>query len=368
MDFFRGVALWMICVNHSQLNPLRNVVLAKFALADAAEVFVVLAGYAAGTVYGRALDRQGWPVAAGATMRRAGVVYVAHIVLVVAFAALVSAISEMLGESYIYNAKLAPLGDPGFEGVQQLLLLRFQPFNMDILPLYVVLLTLLAAVLPLLRSPGFLLGLSFAIYVAAQVLTLNLPKWPEEHWFFNPLAWQLLFFIGVVLGYSPLGESPRSVPFRGWLVVACVIYLLVSRPVHFLLPRVDALQVFAPFFPTPEGKTWLHPMRLLSLLAMAYLAGHFVPPEATWLRGRWAAPFVLMGQHGLPVFCTTVPLAFLSDVIINHSEHLGHWQWLEQAGLNVGVIVTLVSVAALAAWLKPARASEPAGGSYRTRA
>jgi hypothetical protein len=352
----------MVCVNHSQLNPLRNVVLAKFALADAAEVFVVLAGYAAGTVYGRALDRQGWPVAAGATMRRAAVVYVAHIVLVVAFAALVSAISEMLGESYIYNAKLAPLGDPGFEGVQQFLLLRFQPFNMDILPLYVVLLTLLAAVLPLLRSPGFLLGLSFAIYVAAQVLTLNLPKWPEEHWFFNPLAWQLLFFIGVVLGYSPLGESPRSVPFRGWLVVACVIYLLVSRSVHFLLPRVDALQVFAPFFPTPEGKTWLHPMRLLSLLAMAYLAGHFVPPEATWLRGRWAAPFVLMGQHGLSVFCTTVPLAFLSDVIINHSEHLGHWQWLEQAGLNVGVIVTLVSVAALAAWLKPARASEPAGG------
>jgi hypothetical protein len=178
------------------------------------------------------------------------------------------------------------------------------------------------------------------------------------------MAWQFLFFIGAVLGYRPPGASPRSVPLRGWLVVACVIYLLVSRPIHFLLPRMDALQVLAPFFPTPEGKTWLHPMRLLSLLAMAYLAGHFVPLEAAWLRRRWAAPFVLMGQHGLAVFCTTVPLSFLSDVILDQSEYLGHWRWVEQAGVNVGVILTLVSIAALAAWLKPPRGSELAGQAH----
>jgi hypothetical protein len=333
----------------------RNVVLAKFALADAAEVFVLLAGYAAGTVYGRALDRQGWATAAGATMRRSGVVYAAHILMVIVFAALVSWVAGVLGENYIGVAGLSPLADRGFDGIQQLLLLRFQPFNMDILPLYVVLLALLAALLPLLRYPGLLLVVSLFVYIAAQVLALNLTKWPEDQWFFNPLAWQLLFLIGAILGYCPPGAPRRSVPFRWWLIAACLAYLLISRPVHFLLPRVDVLQVVAPFFPTPEGKTWLHPIRLLSILAMAYLAGHLVSPEAAWLQGRWAAPFVLMGQHGLPVFCATVPLSFLSDIAIGHARGLF---WVTEGVVNIAVIVALVGIAALAAWLKPARLHE----------
>jgi hypothetical protein len=241
IDFFRGLALWFICVNHSQLNLLRNLTLAKFTLADAAEVFVLLAGYAAGIVYGKALDRQGWPLASGTIVRRAGVVYIAHVFMVVMFAALASEVSDTLSQNFTAMAKLDPLAEPGFEGVQQLLMLRFQPFNMDILPLYVVLLVILAVTLPLLRHPLALLGLSLAVYVAAYLLQLNFPAWPQGQWFFNPLTWQLLFLVGAALGYRPPGGDPRSVPLHMGLIVACIAFLLVSRPIHFLIPRADVL-------------------------------------------------------------------------------------------------------------------------------
>jgi hypothetical protein len=366
IDFFRGLALWFICVNHSQLNLLRNLTLAKFTLADAAEVFVLLAGYAAGIVYGKALDRQGWPLASGTVVRRAGVVYISHVFMVVMFAALASEVSDTLSQNFTAMAKLDPLAEPGFEGVQQLLMLRFQPFNMDILPLYVVLLVILAVTLPLLRHPLALLGLSLAVYVAAYLLQLNFPAWPQGQWFFNPLTWQLLFLVGAALGYRPPGGDPRSVPLHMGLIVACIAFLLVSRPIHFLIPRADvlpdalaaAIHSIKPLFPSPEGKTWLHPLRLLSILSLAYLAGHWVRPGAGWLQGLVAAPFVLMGQHGLAVFCSTVPLSFISDVAIGQAD--GSY-WPVQAGVNVAVLAVLLTVATLSAWLKPARASETGG-------
>ena len=71
---------------------------------------------------------------------------------------------------------------------------------------------------------------------------------------------------------------------------------------------------------TTIDKSALHPLRLVSILALAYLLGHAVPRDAAWLRGRLAAPFLLMGQHGLPVFCTGIFLSFLGRLALEQSD------------------------------------------------
>ncbi len=189
VDLLRGLALWMIFVNHAPNNALRPWTLHRFAFVDAAEVFVLLAGYAAGLVYGRALDRQGWGRTAGASLRRAGVVYVAHVLMVVVLAATVG----WLGMAdHVQQMGLSPFAERPFEALREVLLLRLQPTNADILPIYVVLLAALPAALPLLRRPALLLGLSFALWAAAWGLRLNLPTWPGGGWNLDPLAWQAL--------------------------------------------------------------------------------------------------------------------------------------------------------------------------------
>ena len=48
---------------------------------------------------------------------------------------------------------------------------------------------------------GLMLLASATLYLSARVFSLNLPTWPlEGSWFFNPIAWQLLFAIGLFAG------------------------------------------------------------------------------------------------------------------------------------------------------------------------
>ena len=59
IDFFRGLALIMIFVNHVPGNMFEIFTSRNFGLTDAAEIFVFLAGYAAALAYGRGIAEQG---------------------------------------------------------------------------------------------------------------------------------------------------------------------------------------------------------------------------------------------------------------------------------------------------------------------
>ena len=83
------------------------------------------------------------------------------------------------------------------------LLLKFKPANMDVLPLYIVLLGTFPLFLwLLLRRPMLALATSVAVYVLTLQFDVNLPAYPEGIWTFNPFAWQLLFVLrGMVCGW-----------------------------------------------------------------------------------------------------------------------------------------------------------------------
>jgi hypothetical protein len=327
IDLFRGVVLWFIFINHIPGNPLRSATLAGLTLADSAEAFVLLAGYAAGLVYGRSADRDGWRTTARAIMGRAWTLYLAHLLTFGALAALAFAASLAFDLPDLpASMGLDPLVKMPLRAIGEALMLCYQPVNLDILPLYVVFLSVLALALPLLRRrPSLLLLLSLALYLFARVFEVNLPAWGHRpHWTLNPFAWQVVFVIGILLGYRQPGAKPVSIPLRWWLVLVCILFLVVGRAMQFVstsgtlfeaIPgsaaaalEAVALSVF------PIDKTGEHPLRLLSILAVAYLVCHAIPAGAAWTRSAPAAPLVIMGQNPLPVFYIGILLSLCGRI------------------------------------------------------
>jgi hypothetical protein len=352
VDLFRGIALWLIFIDHIPGNWLGELTPRNIALFDATEAFVLLAGYAAGLAYGAALDRKGWPFAAAALLRRAGTLYVAHIFLFVVFAAQVGYSATTLeSNAYLDELNLDPFGERPYQALLQALLLRYQPAFLDILPLYIALLLLLAPALPLLRRKPLLLGLSAALYLAARLFDLNLPNWTDGVWFFNPLAWQALFCAGAALGYAPRGAPAPSVPYHRALVAAALLVLAAGAAATLITFHEPAWLDKAPerlaAILSGIDKTGLHPARLASVLAAAYLLGHGVGRGAGWVGGAAAAPFVLMGQHGLPVFCAGIFLSFLGRLALEQSD-----RGPMQLAVNLGGLAALVSIGAVAAWYR----------------
>ncbi len=58
-------------------------------------------------------------------------------------------------------------------------------------------------------------------------------------------------------------------------------------------------------------------------------------------------PFVLMGQHSLPVFCFGIFIGFIARLGLEADDST-----LMQLAVNLGGFVSMVAVAALAAWYK----------------
>lgn len=351
-DFFRGLALWVIFVNHTPGNWVAHVTPRNYVLADATETFVLLAGYAAGLAYGMVMDRQGWAFAASRVLGRVFTLYVAHIFLLVIFTAQVGYSAAALdAAAYLDELNLDPFTQDPYRALLEALLLRYQPSFLNILPLYIVLLAFFALAMPAMRRPWAMLGGSALLYGAVRMADINLPAWRSDGgWFFNPLAWQLLFFIGCAIGYRPPGGAPVTIPYRRWLAASSWLVLAVGLAaviVIFMLWEEVQERLPQPLLDFLAGidKTSLHPMRLASMLALTYLVAHGVPAGAAWLRARWARPFVLMGQQALPVFCVGIALSFLGRVALEMSD-----RWPMQAAVNLLGTGGLVGLAVLTAW------------------
>lgn len=351
IDLFRGLALVFIFWDHIPGNPLAQVTPRNVGLSDAAEIFVFLAGYAAVLAYGKLLQRDGYLVACLRILRRVWVLYVAHIFLLAVLMGIVFFTNNHVEQKDFVGAMGLDyfLSHPQ-QAVTDELLLRFKPNLMDPLPLYIVLLAALPVCLPLLlRWPVALLGASFVLYLLAPLPDMNLAGPQGGEWFFNPLAWQFLFFLG---GGAALHAQrrPADAPRPGVghpLFVACAVYLVLCAalalswkfpPLHAQwMPQALADLIY------PIDKTDLSPLRLLHFLALAYCVA-VVLPSGDWLR-RWPAREICrMGQYSLEVFCLGVVLAPLADAANNLlGEH-----WLVRFATAMAGLGLMM---ALAVWL-----------------
>jgi hypothetical protein len=362
LDFFRGLALVFIFIDHIPDNLVANFTIRNIGFSDATEMFVFISGYTAGLVYMAAMLRDGWLFASARIFRRVWQLYMAHIALFVVFTAQIAwTAAHFDNPGYAEEMNVVSFLKEPHIAIVQALLLSFKPVNLDVLPLYVVLLAALPVVLILLaQSQALTLLLSFALYVAASLLQWNLPGYPPgSEWFFDPFAWQLLFVLGVVLGARIPTRKPLLLDsrFGRWLrhpavLTAAITYLVAAMVItvvwQWLDDDDDMLPQWLVNFLFPISKTYLSPWRLMHFLAMAYVAMRWFRRDHLFFASRWAHPFLLIGESGLQMFCLSVFLSFAAHFILVEFD-ADVWMQLAVNAAGIGI---LLSVAALINWYK----------------
>jgi hypothetical protein len=201
---------------------------------DGATGFVLLAGLVIGMVQARAATSRHGLTRLG---RRTLLIYAAHVALV-CLALVCASWDRMAPQSPPPAATLG--GWPS--ALWQTVTLQINPFNVDILSMYVVLFAVAGAGVTLLRRrhPWVLAAASAAAYLAALWGPPGwaiLPEYRGVEGFFDLAAWQALFVSGLLVGWhwhrkavARAFESRRLAVGAGVaVVVLCVAAQLVER-------------------------------------------------------------------------------------------------------------------------------------------
>jgi len=296
-----------------------------------------VSGVTCALAYGRARRREGWTGVFCRTLRRSWDIYIAFLLLTLACAILVHLAGRIADES---NMRIL-LDDPGAT-LARAAVLQYRPVNTDVLPVFVLLHLLFAPLLwLLLRAPNATLGASLVLYVLVHAFGWTVPAWPNGHWAFNPLAWQLLVVLGA---WWMINEDERA---RLWMtsrttLMLAVLYLLFSlvialswriKPLEALIPQALAKLLY------PMDKSNLDPLRLLHFLAVAVLAAWLVPRNWRGLTTPAMLGAIRCGQNSLPIYCLGVLLTFASHVVLLDISD----------GLAMQIVLSLAGIAAMIA-------------------
>jgi hypothetical protein len=353
LDFFRGVALIFIFIDHIPENILSYFTLEALGFFDAAEVFIFISGFTAALVYGRRLVEKGALYATAQVLRRAWQLYVAHVFLFVIFIAEVSyTAATFKNPMYNEEMRVADFLDEPHVAVVQALLLQFQPTFLDILPLYILMLVIFPVVLlGAQRHPLLVLLPSAMLYIAVQVFAITVPAYPEGHvWYFNPLAWQFLFVSAALLGHARM-RGQTTLPWSRILFPAAVVIFAAA----FLIKLSWTIHGVWEAFPGlllkqlwPINKNNLSPLRLVPFYALVVLVAMRVPRDARFLASTAARPLVRCGQQSLEIFCLGIILSALAHFILTEYGA----SVTMQLAVNAAGIAVMFLTAQVIAWYK----------------
>jgi hypothetical protein len=352
LDLFRGVANWAIFLDHIPDNVVNWITTRNYGFSDAADLFVFISGYTASFVYARMMLERGFLVGATRLTKRVWQLYVAHIILFVIYIASISYLALRFGDSEMINEfNVAGLVDNATETLRQGLFLRFKPLNLDVLPLYIVLMGLFPPVLWfMLRKPDLTMVVSIVLWLSARHFGWNLTAYPAGQWYFNPYAWQVLFVFGA---WCAMGGARRSgtvinSPITLWLCLGYLAFALVMT----MAGRFPGLAALFPewlfsYF-NPNDKTNLAPYRFIHFVVIVIMVIRFVPKEWPGLEWKIFDPVIVCGQQSLAVFCVGVFLSFVGHFELSMSSG----SLFAQLFVSIAGIAIMTTVAYYISWSK----------------
>ena len=352
LDLFRGLANWAIFLGHISGSVLTWFTTRNYGFSDGADLFVFISGYTATLVFGRMMVTRGFVIGATRLMRRVWQLYVAHVLLFVFYMTSVHYVAHRFDIPHLMDQfNVARLMDYPVETLSQGLILRLKPLNLDVQPLYIVLMGLFPPVLWLmLRWRNLVMIVSVLLYLAARHFQWNLQAYPAGVWYFNPLTWQLTFVLGawLVLGG---GHTLRFV-IRSRLALLLSIGFAIFALLLTLSERIPELQNLFPAVVVeafvPNDKTNLAPYRVLHLASLALLVVRFMPIDWPGLNWPLFRPMIKCGQQSLAVFCLGVFLSFVAHLALNAiSDGVLAQLFVGVAGLSI-----LTGVAYYRSWSK----------------
>ncbi len=352
LDLFRGLANWAIFLGHISGTILSWFTTRNYGFSDGADLFVFISGYTATLVFGRMMVAHGFVIGATRLMRRVWQIYVAHILLFVFYVTSIHYVAHNFDVPHLMDQfNVARLMEYPVETLSQGLILRLKPLNLDVLPLYIVLMGLFPPVLWLmLRWRNLVMIGSVLLYVAARYFQWNLHAYPAGVWYFNPLTWQLAFVLGawLVLG----GAHTLRFVIQSRLALLLSVGFLVFALLLTLSERIPELQKMFPAMVmevfVPNDKTNLAPYRMLHLASLTLLVVRFMPSDWSGLNWPVFRPLIKCGQQSLAVFCLGVFLSFAAHLVLDTISN----GILAQLFVGVAGLSIMTGVAYYRSWSK----------------
>ncbi|MEM6933315.1 MAG: OpgC domain-containing protein [Pseudomonadota bacterium] len=374
LDFFRGIAMFIILLAHTPGNTWTLWIPARFGFSDATEIFVFCSGMASALAFGSVYLGKSWWLGSARIVFRVWQVYWAHIGVVLSTVLLMLTLDQtgmgVEGKTYADWPSIVRIFSHTKDYLLGLFTLTFVPGLFDILPMYLVILAMVPIVMLVYSIGGryAVFGLVVLTWFAAQIAgyaryetriedptdvqawllqvsqpftILNLPSSPwrdSAQWFFNPFGWQLVFFTGFAFG---TGWLPAP-PVKRWLMIAAGIYLIACLPFAWhkmhgawgYLPEESALRIWLSetrsFIQPMWSKTGVGLLRYLHFIALAYLAWCAVGDGGRRLRDGWEAVLRSTNQRRLicylmvPILLLTAPYAYVEEIMIL-SPSLNAW-------------------------------------------
>jgi hypothetical protein len=368
LDFFRGIGMFIILIAHISRNPWTLWIPARFGFSDATEIFVFCSGMASALAFGAIFSRAGWLMGALRIAHRVWQVYWVHMgVFFVTLTLMLTLdatgifprneVSALNLKHFLDNA------GPNFIG---LFTLTYVPNYFDILPMYIVILMLIPVMMGLAKvDPRLAIAASVGLWIAATIgLSLPAELWFEKPssraWFFNPFAWQLIFFSGFafMLGWIP------APPVRRWLIWLAIAIVILSVPFAWykIINMSEFVREWRSDWRILINKSNFGAFRFVHFLALAYLAwiaagaGGERLIRTGWI-GKVIAIVSQVGQQSLAVFAASMVLARFFGALLS----LAGGGALAAFVVNVVGGLTIIGVAKLTAFFKsqPWKATHP---------
>jgi hypothetical protein len=358
VDFWRGFALITIFIDHIPGLIFARYTLVNFSIADAADLFVFLAGWSLRLMAdggGRSMPTRDVMLR---LFGRALELYAAQVLItMIAIAMLAVSAIELANPLLLQWHNAAAVFDDPVPTHIGLAVLTHQLGYFDILPLYVVLMLMAPFFAGLDRlAPPLVLPASLALYVCVLAFRLTLPTWPVDGtWFFNPLAWQLVFVLGFTMARADYGVGAFArrhiVPLRILAVPIVILGLLVARldwwpdPTHVPSPKLFFI----------ADKTYVTPIRMIQFLALVAV-GSLLFPYIRWLADiEWLRRPVLgligllalLGRNSLYVFCIGSLLSLIGQIV--------RFYYRGSVGIDTAVVISGIIIMAITAWLAESR-------------
>ncbi|MGI9405496.1 MAG: OpgC family protein [Hyphomicrobiaceae bacterium] len=371
LDFFRGIGMFIIFIAHVPGNPWTLWIPARFGFSDATEIFVFCSGMASAIAFGAVFDRYGWFVGTARVLYRVWQVYWSQIIVFFVILAMLYAIDATgyfqthYDKNFVNGLNLRHFLDRPGENLIGLLTLTYIPNYFDILPMYIVILGMMPIVMALANirplyamtacvltwlavSQPWLVALDVPVF---QGLNLPAEPWSDRTWFFNPFAWQLVFFTGFAFmrGWIPAPPVDRR------LIIAAIIIIIVTIPFAYfrILSISPELRAIRTDIGPLASKTFFGLFRYIHFLAIAYLAwiaagvGGKNLPSAGW-PGKIVETVKQVGQQSLAVFLVSLVIARLAGVLLTMTDK----GYIVIALINFAGFAILIVTARITGWYK----------------
>lgn len=332
LDFFRGLAMFIILLAHTPGNAWTLWIPARFGFSDATEIFVFCSGMASGIAFGAVFLKKSWFLGAARISFRVWQVYWAHVCVVIATALLMVIVDVTQfgepGKEYARWFPVAGLFTRTEETLLGLFTLAYVPGLFDILPMYLVILAMVPLVMAVYRFGGREAVFAFIaitwlcanlagyarimtrdevelsafqqafVWAGSHFTWMNLPgiPWqPEATWFFNPFGWQLVFFTGFsfVMGWIPAPPVTRRLVWIAIAVVVLTVPFAWHKIFQYMTGYIPDSMLARAFWDGREfieplrWKSWVGVWRYTHFLAVAYLAWAAVGPGGIKLNTGW---------------------------------------------------------------------------------